>query len=178
MNTIIRLFITFLKIGTFSFGGGYPMLTMIEREIVQKNKWISSSEFIDITGISQMTPGPIAINSATFVGFKVGGVPGSVFATLGVITTSFLLVSIANHYLAKFKDSNVLKAALMGMRPALTGMIIAAFLSLAGEAYIDAKSMIIGGITLVLLLSKKIHPILTIVFSGVLGMILYGLMPF
>src|SRR5665647_729629 len=105
MSDLIKIFLSFLKIGAFSFGGGYAMLPVIQREIVQSNHWITSKQFIDIIGISQMTPGPIAINSATFVGFKVSGILGSIAATLGVVSFSFLLVSLANHYILKFKES-------------------------------------------------------------------------
>lgn len=175
MKILILLFLTFLKIGAFSFGGGYAMLPVIEREVVQSHGWLTSSEFIDIIGISQMTPGPIAINSATFVGYKIGGVLGSICATLGVVSFSFLLVSIATHYIIKFKDSKLLKAALSGMKPALIGLIISAFLSLAKESYLDIKSVIIAIIIALLSFKTKIHPILIIVISGVLGLSFYGL---
>ncbi|WP_186429115.1 chromate transporter [Clostridium sp. BSD9I1] len=173
MNIILQLFLSFLKIGAFSFGGGYAMLPLIEREIVKNHNWISYREFIDIIGISQMTPGPIAINSATFVGYKVGGVLGSTAASIGVVTTSFILVSIATHYIMKFKESRVIKSAFMGMRPALIALILSAFWSLAKTSYTDVKSAIIGILTLVMLLSKRIHPIMVIVVAGVLGVILY-----
>ena len=104
MSLIIKLFFTFLKIGTFSFGGGYAMIPFIQREIITNNNWISSSTFMDIIGISQMTPGPVAINSATFVGYKVSGVFGSMAATLGVVTMSFILVSIDSKAMNKFKE--------------------------------------------------------------------------
>ncbi|KAJ51129.1 chromate transporter protein [Clostridium tetanomorphum DSM 665] len=173
MNLLIQLFISFFKIGAFSFGGGYAMLPLIEREIVNNKQWINFQEFSDIIGISQMTPGPIAINSATFVGYKVGGIYGSLCATLGVISFSFLLVSIATHYILKFRESKVLTAALMGMRPALIGLIISAFLSLAKGAYKDLKSVIIGVLIMGTLLSKKIHPILVIGIAAILGVIFY-----
>jgi len=177
MSELIKVFLSFLKIGAFSFGGGYAMLPVIQREIVESNKWITSKQFIDIIGISQMTPGPIAINSATFVGFKVSGILGSIAATLGVVSFSFLLVSIANHYILKFKESYIMKAALAGMRPAMIGLIISVFLSLGRESYKDVKSVIIGVIILGLLLSNKLHPILVIVISGFLGIIFYSLLP-
>ncbi|WP_125151929.1 chromate transporter [Clostridium rectalis] len=173
MGNVISLFLVFLKIGAFSFGGGYAMLPFIEREIVNNKGWINFQEFSDIIGISQMTPGPVAINSATFVGYKVSKVWGSIAATLGVVAISFFLVSIATHYILKFKESKIIKSSLMGMRPALIGLIISAFLSLAIESYKDFKSIIIGIIIMVLLLSKKIHPILVIVVAGVLGIIMY-----
>ena len=150
------------------------MLPLIEREIVTNNKWITFKEFIDIIGISQMTPGPIAINSATFVGFKISGILGSIAGTIGVISFSFLLVSIANHYILKFKESYVMKAALTGMRPALIGLIISVFISLGRESYKDIKSVVIGIIILALLFTNKLHPILIIVISGILGMLFYS----
>ncbi|MBU3114473.1 chromate transporter [Clostridium lacusfryxellense] len=177
MSTLIKIYLSFLKIGAFSFGGGYAMLPVIQREIVVNHKWITSKQFIDIIGISQMTPGPIAINSATFVGFKVSGILGSIAATLGVVSFSFLLVSIANHYILKFKESYIMKAALAGMRPAMIGLIISVFLSLGRESYKDFKSIIIGVIILGLLLSNKLHPIIVIVISGILGIIFYSLIP-
>ncbi|MFT5875160.1 MAG: chromate transporter [Clostridium sp.] len=177
MSLLIKIFLSFLKIGAFSFGGGYAMLPVIEREIVKTHTWISYKDFIDIIGISQMTPGPIAINSATFVGFKLSGVLGSLAATLGVITFSFILVSIANHYILKFKESYIMKAALAGMRPALIGLIISVFISLGRESYKDIKSVVIGIIVLGLLLTNKLHPILIIVLSGILGIIFYSFLP-
>lgn len=177
MKLIIDIFITFLKIGAFSFGGGYAMLPLIEREIVSNHGWITLTQFKDIIGISQMTPGPIAINSATFVGFTTAGILGSLAGTIGVITISFILISIANHFLVKFKESNIMKAALMGMRPALIGLILSVFITLAKDAYMDIKSIIIGLIIGGLLFTNKFHPILVIVFSAVLGLIFYGVVP-
>ena len=171
MSLIIKLFFTFLKIGTFSFGGGYAMIPFIQREIIANNDWINSSTFMDIIGISQMTPGPVAINSATFVGYKVSGVFGSVAATLGVVTMSFILVSIASKAMNKFKESKVLKAALLGMRPVLIALIIQAFVDLAKDAYVDITSVIITLIIGAILLSKKVHPIISIVIAGILGVI-------
>lgn len=174
MDILIKLFLTFLKIGTFSFGGGYAMIPFIQREIISNHGWISSSEFMDIIGISQMTPGPIAINSATFVGYKVAGVLGSVFATLGVVLMSFILVTIASKTMNKFKESKVLKGALMAMRPVLIALIIQAFYDLALEAYVDIKAIIITLVICVLLFKKKINPILSIIVAAVLGIVIYG----
>lgn len=175
MSIIIKLYLTFLKIGAFSFGGGYAMLPFMEKEIIDNNNWLAINEFMDIIGISQMTPGPVSINSATFVGYKLSGVLGSLSATLGVITISFILVTIASKAMDKFKESNVLKSALLGMRPVLIALIIQAFISLAKEAYVDIKSVIITLIIGVCLLSKKIHPILTIIIAAILGILFWGI---
>lgn len=173
MNILIKLFIAFLKIGTFSFGGGYAMIPFIQKEIVENNGWITRSDFIDIIGISQMTPGPVAINSATYVGYKVNGLLGSIFATIGVVTTSFILVIIANRTLEKFKESKAIKAALAGMRPVLIALILKATIDLAKESYLDLKSIIIATIIGIVLFKKKINPILSIVVAGVLGLVFY-----
>ena len=173
MNILVSLFLTFLKIGTFSFGGGYAMIPFMQREIIENHNWISNNVFMDIIGISQMTPGPVSINSATFIGFKVSGILGSVAATLGVVTTSFILVSIASKAMEKFKESKILKGALLGMRPVLIALIIQAFVDLAKDAYVDIKSVIITLIIGALLLSKKVHPIVCIIIAGILGVVFY-----
>lgn len=173
MSVLIKLFFVFFKIGAFSFGGGYAMLPFIEREIVDVNKWISKTDFVDIIGISQMTPGPIAINAATFAGYKVNGVLGSIVATIGISITSFILVSILQKAVSKFKDSKVIKAALLGMKPAIIALILNSFISLAKDAYVNYQAIIITLITGAMLVSKKIHPILTIVIAAILGLIFY-----
>lgn len=174
---LLKLYLAFLKIGTFGFGGGYAMLPLIQREIVDNNAWLSQTDFMDIIGISQMTPGPIAINAATFVGFKTGGILGSVLSTLGVVTTSFILISFANYFFNKFKNSKILANALKGMRPALIGLIISVFITLSYESYRDLYSLIIAAIIGFLLYKTKIHPILIIVIAALLGILFYGMIP-
>lgn len=181
-DKVIDLFLTFFKIGMFSFGGGYAMLPLIEREVVTNKHWITPTEFLDIVGISQATPGPIAINSATFVGFKVLGVFGSLIASLAVVLFSMTLVIIASHFIKKFKDSIILKGILSGLRPALVALILSAVWSSASKVYfneisktIDFRAILIGLFTIGLLLKTKIHPILVIVISAVLGFVAYGL---
>ncbi|MEG0308100.1 MAG: chromate transporter [Clostridium sp.] len=174
---LLKLYLAFLKVGTFGFGGGYAMLPLIQKEIVDNNAWISHSDFVDIIGISQMTPGPIAINSATFVGYRTAGFLGSIIATLGVVTTSFILISFANYFFTKFKNSKVLSNALKGMRPALIGLIVSVFLTLSFESYRDLNSLIIAVIIGILLYKTKIHPILIIVIAALLGILFYGIVP-
>ena len=96
MKIYIQLFLTFFKIGAFSFGGGYAMIPFIQREVIDKHNWINLSNFSDIIGISQMTPGPVAVNTATFVGYKLAGVLGSFSATLGITVVSFILITLVN----------------------------------------------------------------------------------
>ena len=174
MELLFELLFTFFKIGLFSFGGGYAMIPFMQREIIEKHGWLSLGGFMDIIGISQMTPGPVAINSATFVGYKTSGFLGSVFATTGMILVSFILVSIVSKVMTKFKESKYLKAALLGMKPVLIALILNAFIDLAKEAYVDVKSIIITLIIGACLFSKKVHPILTIVIAAILGIIFWG----
>lgn len=179
MSTLFNLFFSFLKIGAFSFGGGYAMLPFIEREVVDANGWLTETEFLDIIGISQATPGPVAINTATFVGYKTAGLAGSIVATVGVVMVSFILVLIASHFMEKFRDSQTLKHAIRGMRPALVALIFNATLSTARTAYLpfNFKALFIGGGTLWLLLKTKTHPIVTIIMAAFMGIVLYGLVP-
>lgn len=173
MKVLIKLFISFLRIGGFSFGGGYAMIPFIQREVVEQNNWISIKQFLDIIGISQMTPGPIAINTATFVGYTVYGVLGGITATIGVVIVSFILVLLLSEVMQKLKESEIITGALKGMRPVLVALIIKAFIDLGKESYVDLESIIITLIIGIILLSKKVHPILVIIISGILGLILY-----
>ena len=179
MEILLKLFLSFLKIGAFSFGGGYAMLPFIEREVVEVNGWLTGTEFLDIIGISQATPGPIAINTATFVGYKTAGLAGSIVSTIGVVTASFFLVLTAAHFMTKFRDSTTLKNALRGMRPALVALILNAALSTARTVYIplNIRAIVIGALTLFLLLKSRIHPIIIILISALLGIVFYGVIP-
>ncbi|MGL4450849.1 MAG: chromate transporter [Sarcina sp.] len=173
MITLVKLFLTFLKIGMFGFGGGYAMIPFIEREVVINNAWITELEFLDIIGISQMTPGPVAINTATFVGFRVDSFKGAIIATFGVVIFSLIAVVFISKSMDKFKNNKYLEAVFAGLKPVLIALIISAFVSLAKDSYTDLKSIIISVITLGLLLSKKIHPILVIVLSAIMGVVFY-----
>ena len=183
IDKLFNLFLTFFKIGAFSFGGGYAMLPLIEKEIVTNNQWLTGTEFLDIIGISNATPGPIAINSATYVGYKYAGILGSLVASFSVVLFSFCLVLIASHFIKKFKDSKIMKGLLFGLRPALISLILSAVISSGSKVYyskvnnsVNFKAIIIGIITIVLLVKTKLHPIIIIVLSGVMGLIFYGLL--
>ncbi|WP_427337884.1 chromate transporter [Caloranaerobacter sp. DY30410] len=169
----IKLFISFLKIGAFSFGGGYAMLTLIQEEIITKNGWINLKEFVDVLAISQMTPGPIAINSATFLGYKIGGILGAVVSTLAVVTPSLVIILLIAHFLKKFKESKYVNWFFRGLRPVIIGLIASAAILVAKNTIIDVKSLIITLAIFYLVTYKKLHPILCIVIAGGLGVILY-----
>lgn len=174
MIELLELFFVFFKIGAFSFGGGYGMLPVIEQEVVHNYNWLEAYEFIDIIAISQMSPGPIAINTATFIGFKNHGFIGGVIATLGVVSFSFILVIFIASLLNKFKDSKIVEGIFTGIRPAIIGLILAACISLFKTSIIDIKSLIIGIISLIILLKFKLHPIGIVFISGFMGILFYS----
>lgn len=173
MGTLIQLFISFFKIGAFSFGGGYAMLPLIEEEIIQVHNWLTATEFIDILAVSEMTPGPIAINSATFLGYKVAGIPGSAVATFAVVLPSFIVMSIIFQFINKFKNSPYVEWAFDGIRPVVLGLIAAAAVTVAKSTFVDIKSVFIAVMLFYLVTFKKFNPILAIVLAGVLGIALY-----
>ncbi len=171
----LQLFITYFKIGLFGFGGGYAMLSLIQDEIVINHQWLTKQEFTDIVAISQVTPGPIGINSATYIGYTVtGSIWGSVVATVAVCLPSFILVLTIAHAYRRFRANKYVDNAFKGLRPATVGLIAAAALLLMNhENFIDYKSIIIFVAAFILTMFFKVHPILMIVLAAVAGLILY-----
>lgn len=171
----LELLWVYLKIGLFGFGGGYAMLSLIQEEVVHKHHWLTMQEFTDIVAISQMTPGPIGINSATYIGYTVtGSVWGSILATVAVSLPSFVLVLLISLSFAKFRQNKHVDAVFTGIRPAAVGLIAAAALLLInGENFIDYKSYFLFVVVLLFVLKKWLHPILLIILAGISGLILY-----
>ena len=171
----LQLFWTYCKIGLFGFGGGYAMLSLIQNEVVEKHAWLTAGEFTDIVAISQMTPGPIGINSATYIGYTVtGSVLGSVIATFAVCLPSFIIVLLIARAYKKFSSNRWVNYALLGLRPVVVGLIASAALLLMNqENFIDYKSIIIFATAFILTKFLKIHPILMIVLAGISGLLLY-----
>lgn len=179
---LIKLYFTFLKIGALAFGGGYATIPLIQRYVIEQNGWMKMHEFMDLISISQMTPGPIAVNAATFVGQKVSGISGSIVATLGVITPQFILMMFLGYFLfAKNKKFKVLDMMLNGLKAGVVSLIFITALDLINNcifegrglnfASIDIKvliAFIIGGI----MFYKKIGIFKIIGTGAVLGIIL------
>ena len=190
MMIYLRLIWSYLKIGFFGFGGGYAMLALIENEIVTPG-WVTEQMFTDIVAISQMTPGPIGINSATYIGYVAPGVSspalsaplwgilGSILCTLTVILPSFVMVRYAGHYIARHRDSAVIRGIFAGLRPVVVGLIASAALLLMNGANFGytspdvIKSIVIALVALGLALSKKVHPILIIICAGIAGLLIF-----
>lgn len=190
MMIYLRLIWSYLKIGFFGFGGGYAMLALIENEIVTPG-WITEKMFTDIVAISQMTPGPIGINSATYIGYvapthsdpalasPLWGILGSIICTLVVVLPSFLLVRYAGHYIIRHKESEVVKGIFSGLRPVVVGLIASAALLLMNAENFGStspelvKSIAIAGAALALNLFTRIHPIYIIIAAGAAGWLLF-----
>lgn len=170
-----QLFITYFKIGLFGFGGGYAMLSLIQHEVVEKHAWLSSSEFADVVAVSQMTPGPIGINSATYIGYLVtNSVWGSVIATLAVCLPSFILVLLIAKSYQRFRSNKYVDDVFRALRPVTVGLIASAALLLMNtDNFIDYKSFLIFGVAFVGMMFFKMHPMLLIVLAAVAGIVMY-----
>ena len=179
----VELFLTFFLIGMFTIGGGYAMLSLIQNEVVTVHAWIDETTFTDIVAISQMTPGPIGINSATYIGYEVLAnsgasqllcVMGSFTATFAVVLPSFIIVLAICKVYDKFKDHYLFKGVMTGLRPAVIGLIGTAALGLATpDNFIDWKSFVLCLVAFIAIFTKKIGPFTAIGLGAVAGLILY-----
>ena len=171
MNRNLNLFLTFMKIGAFTFGGGYAMIPLIQREVVEEKKWISESELMDMIAIAESTPGPIAINSATFVGHQVGGFWGAFCATLGVILPSFVIITVISYVLKQFESLRAVKYAFMGIRAGVLALILKAFWNMARQIPRKAVSCCIAASAFVLAALLKLNVLAVIVLCAAAGLI-------
>ena len=170
----LNLFFVFFKVGLFSFGGGYAILPLMQHEVVDVNKWISFKEFMDIVAVSQITPGPISINLATHVGYRIGGTLSSTIATTSVVLPSIIIVSLIVIFLKRFNKLLVVQRIFKSLRVTIVGLILAAGIALfVKENFIDYKSYIIFASVLIGGLFFKIGSITLIILSGVAGAVLY-----
>jgi len=169
----LSLFGTFFKIGLFSFGGGYAMIPLISREVAQRHAWLTMGEFIDLIAISQGTPGPIAINSATFIGYKMGGFMGSVMATLGVVAPSFLVMSALTFAFLKWRNLEVVKSMFSGIRPVVVALIFAAAVSVFSESVTGVLPGVVALTVMILVAFLNVDPILLLALAGLMGAVIY-----
>ncbi|MFW5999576.1 MAG: chromate transporter [Halanaerobiaceae bacterium] len=166
---LFELYFIFLKIGLFTFGGGYAMLPLIQEEMLGRG-WLTAAEFLDIVAVAEMTPGAIAVSNATFIGYRLAGIPGALATTLGLISPSLIIIIIVATVFKKFKDNPLVRRAWEGIRPAVVGLIFATVYSLGKEAINSVEGMIIAIIALGLVAGTRLHPIFIIIISGFLGL--------
>ncbi len=165
------LFLTFFKIGAFTFGGGYAMIPLIQKEVVEKKAWITDEDILDIFAIAESTPGPIAINSATFIGYKIAGVFGSFCATLGVVLPSFVIISLIALVLREFSEIQAVQYAFRGIRAGVLALIVKALISMYKQCPKFAYTYVLMGAAFIAAAFLPINAIYIILGCGILGLV-------
>ena len=183
MPSLFEIVLTFAQIGILSFGGGYASIGLVEKQIVEVNKWMSYSEFADIMAIDELTPGPIAINAATFVGTKMAGVPGAIAATIGAILPSCIIALILAKVYLKYKSMKAVNGAISGLKSLVVAMILSTTVMMLMQSFfyyfpidknaIDYVAMILFLIALIVLRKTKINPLLIMLGCGLIGLLIY-----
>lgn len=178
LSILFTLFITFLKIGSVMFGGGYAMIPILRHEVVDRNRWLSEEEFIDVIAIAESTPGPIAINSATYIGYRLGGVLGALIATIAVVMPAFTVILAIATILTNFYQHRVTRSILFGIRAAVVGLIASAFILVIRGAFKELNvlqsivTVLIAVSVFVAVTKIGIDPVILILISAVVGLIL------
>lgn len=172
MKTLIDLFFTFCRIGGLTFGGGYAMLPIIQKEIVEEKKWATEEEVLDYYAVGQCTPGIIAVNTATFIGYKVHGIIGAIVATLGVVFPSLIIITIIAALLKNFANYSIVQHAFSGIRVVVIALIVSAILKLAKTSIKNSTTLIIAIIAFILVAFVNLSPIYIVVAAACIGLIL------
>ena len=172
MSVLWKLFAAFARIGALTFGGGYAMIPMLEREVVNRHHWATEEELMDYYAVGQCTPGVIAVNVATFVGYKIAGPVGGVFATLGVVTPSLLIILLIASVLQNFADVPAVKSAFAGIRVCVSVLIFNAVLKLWKKAVVDKAALVLFVLVFLLSLFTKLSPVVFVVFCAAAGILL------
>lgn len=171
MNQLIDLFITFARLGALTFGGGYAMLPLLQREVVETKHWATEEELADYYAVGQCTPGIIAVNTATFVGYKQKGILGGIAATFGVVFPSVVIISIIAAFIRNFTDIEFVKNAFAGIRVCVCVLILNAVIKLFKNSVVDFKALIIFLFVFIISVLTSISPIPLIIISGICGIL-------
>jgi chromate transporter len=177
LKLLIEIFITFFKIGSFTFGGGYAMIPLIEKEVVENKKWVTPEEVVDVFAVAQSMPGAIAINSSTFIGYKISGKKGAIVATLGVILPSFLIITLIAIFFSKFQNAPAVEAVFSGIRPAIVGLISFAAVKVSKTSIVDRTGLILALLSIFLVVIFDVQPIFIILGGAAIGLAIYHLSP-
>lgn len=172
--SIYNLFISFFKIGLFTFGGGYAMIPIMEKEIVDKKKWVGDEDIVTILAISESTPGPLAINSATYIGYNIRGVLGSIAATLGVVLPSFIIISLISLFFMNIKNNKIVNFIFTGIRCGVGVLVINAAIKLSKKLNITIFNIILAAVALLISIFTNFNIIFVILISAILGLIFYS----
>lgn len=172
MKELIELFFVFAKIGLFTFGGGYAMLPMLQKEIVERHKWAKEDEIMDYFAIGQVTPGIIAINTSTFVGYKTKGIIGGIVATAGIAFPSLIIITVIAAFLKNFASYKPVQYAFNGVRACVCVLIFEAVRKMAKKSVVDKFCLVIFIVVIVLSITNWISPALIVVLSGISGILI------
>ena len=171
MKDLLKIFLAFFKIGAFTFGGGYAMIPLIQKEAVENHKWVTDEDILDIVAIAESTPGPIAINAATFVGYQACGYAGAVAATVGVVLPSFVTIFVIFHVLRAFREVKAVQYAFNGIRVGVLVLLIKALVKMFKTNRKGMTAYILMGLSFVLTAFLGVNTILVIALCGVLGLV-------
>lgn len=171
MKSLFEMFLTFFKIGAFTLGGGYAMLPIIQKEVVEKKKWIDEMEFLDMVAVSQSAPGPLAVNISAFVGKKINGVTGLIVSTLGAILPSFIIIILVASVFLGIEDNPIVQRVFQGIRPAVVALIAVPVISMGKTANVNKKNFIIPLLSAILVAIFNITPVYIILGAAVIGII-------
>ncbi|MBQ2792844.1 MAG: chromate transporter [Oscillospiraceae bacterium] len=172
MKELFDLFFTFARIGGLTFGGGYAMLPMLQREVVEKRGWCTDEELMDYYAIGQCTPGIIAVNTATFVGQKTRGVAGGIMATLGVVAPSLVIITVIAAFIQNFADLAIVQNAFAGIRVCVCVLILNAVLKLLKSSVVDKTTAVIYAVVAILATVTDLSPVVFVLLAGVMGILL------
>lgn len=165
-----EMFTTFFKIGSFTFGGGFAMIPIIQEEIVEKRSWISEEDFLDTISIAQSSPGPIAVNTSIFVGYRIKGFKGALVCTLGAVLPSFIIMLVIAMSFGKIKDSTILERIFSGIRPAVVALIFSAVYTISYKSKFHFKGLVVAFIVMLIIVFLNINPIY-LILTGAIGSI-------
>ncbi len=172
---LFKLFLAFFKIGFFTIGGGYAMLPLIQKEVVDVNKWLTEEDFLDAIAISQSAPGAVAVNISVFIGYRIGGFLGAIVSTLGTTLPSMIIIVIVAKYLYQYKDIAIIEKAFLGIRPAVVSLIASSVVMLGRAIGFSLDKLLFAVISFVLIVFFDVSPIYVILFGGILSGIYHNM---
>ena len=174
MDKLFTMFLSFLKIGAFTFGGGYAMVPLMEAEVVEKRKWLTAEEFVDILVISQTFPGAIAVNTSIFIGYKIRGIGGALLALLGTVLPSFFIILLVVSFFMQFRYNHFVDLVFKGIGAAVPAMVLAAVFSLTKSMKKSYLNIAIAALSVAAISFMHVHPVIVIIVSGMFGYFLLG----
>ncbi len=172
MKELFKLFLTFAKVGCFTFGGGYAMLPLLQKEVVEKNNWATEEELMDYFAIGQCTPGIIAVNTSTFIGYKRKGIIGGIAATLGMVFPSIIIITIIAAFIRSFAELEIVGHALNGIKAGVCALILDAVIKLTKKSIIDKYTLTLFVVVFFIALLTDISTVILIISSGILGVVI------